>query len=111
MQDVRVGKGDEWREMFEKYSKPIYDDLVAKGVLASWAVHVEDVHTAPNTLRYVVTVSRSAEAEDQVEAAFVAASAKRSEAEREALGAIYRELAVGENHRDYMARVTAGWVK
>jgi hypothetical protein len=111
MQEVRAGQGTDWLNFWEKNSKPVFDDQVAKGALASYVVHYEDVHTAPNSLRYIVTVSNGPAAEDQIEAAMTAASDKRTEAEREAMGRLMRDMTVPEAHRDYMARITAAWFK
>lgn len=111
MQEVRAGQGDAWEKMWEKYSKPVLDELVAKGVLASYAVHYEDVHTAPNSMRFLVSVSTSPEAEDQADAAFTAARAKLSTEERAEFQRLSRELTVPESHRDYMARISAAWFK
>jgi len=111
MQEIRAGQGEAWEKFFEKYSKPVLEELVAKGVLAGWAVHYEDVHTAPNSMRFVVTVSNSPEAEDQADAAFGAARAKLSDAERSEYMRLARELTVPESHRDYLARISAAWYK
>lgn len=110
-QEIRPGQGRDWSDLWDKTTKPVLEEMLGKGALAGYAVHYEDVHTAPNTLRYIVTVSASAAAEDQIEAAFSAAGSKRSESEREALGRLMRDLTVPESHRDYMARVTAAWFK
>jgi len=110
-QEVRPGQGAEWRKLWDRQMKPVLDEMVAAGALASYAIQYEDVHTAPNSYRYVVTVSTSPEGEDQVEAAFAAARAKTSDAEREATGRLARDLTVAETHRDYMARITAAWFK
>ena len=110
-QEIRAGQGGDWMELWKKNNQPILDELLGKGSLASYAIHYEDVHTAPISLRYLVTVSTGAAAEDQIEAAFAAASAKRGEAESEALGRLMRDLTVPESHRDYLARVTAAWFK
>lgn len=110
-QVMRPGKGGDWSKLWEQNAKPVLDELVAQGALAGYSVQNEDVHTAPMTARMVVTVSTSAAAEDQIEAAFAAAAAKRSPEEREALAAQMRELTDTEAHRDYMARVLAAWFK
>ena len=110
-QEIRPGQGKDWKEMWEKYRKPVLDELVAQGALASYAVQFEDVHTASNAFRYLVTVSTSPEAEDQVDAAWSAANDKLSDAEKDALGRTNRELTVPESHRDYMARIVAAWFK
>jgi len=111
MQEVRAGQGADWMKSWEKNTKPVFDDQIAKGPLVSYAVHVEDVHTASNALRYIVTVSRDPAAEDQIEAAMNAAGERRTEAEREAMGRLMRDMTVPEGHRDYMARITAAWFK
>jgi hypothetical protein len=110
-QEIRPGQGKDWKEMWEKYRKPVLDELVAQGALASYAIQVEDVHTASNAYRYLVTVSTSPEAEDQIDAAWSAAGDKLSEAEQAALGRVNRELTVPESHRDYLAKITAAWFK
>lgn len=110
-QHVRAGMEARWKEMWEKVNKPVLDDLVAKGQLLAYWVQYEDVHTAPNSLRFIVTISASADAEDKINAAFDAARAKRSDLENQGLGSIMRELAVPEDHRDYMARITGAWFK
>lgn len=111
MQEVKAGHEKEWRDAWEKYSKPVLDEMVTKGILASYALQAEDVHTGPRSTRFLATVSRSAEAEDQIGAAWDAANARYSDAEREVMRDLIRETTVMENHRDYFARVSAGWVK
>lgn len=110
-QFVKPGQGSVWADLWEKNAKPVLDELVAAGALASYGVYTEDVHTETSTQRMIVTISTSAAAEDQIEAAFTAASAKRTEAERETLAQKNRELTDAPAHRDYMARVTAAWFK
>ena len=110
-QEIRPGQGDDWKATWERNTQPVLDDMVAKGALASYAIQYEDVHTAPNSYRYIVTVSTSPDAEDQVEAAFTAARAKLSDTEKQAMGRINRDLTVPESHRDYMAKIVAAWFK
>ena len=109
--EVRAGHEKEWKESFDTYYKPVLDELVAKGTLVSWALHAEDIHTGPRGLRFLVSVSPSAAAEDEIEAAFTAADAKRGEAQGQLLRNLARESTVMESHRDYLARVSAGWSK
>ena len=111
VQELRPGQGKDWSALWERTSKPVLDDLLAQGTIASYAVQAEDSHTQSSALRWLVTISPSAAAEDQVEAAFDAAISQRSEAEREAFGRLMRDLTVPESHRDYLARITAAWFK
>ncbi|KAB2962462.1 MAG: hypothetical protein F9K18_09795 [Thermoanaerobaculia bacterium] len=110
-QELRPGQGKAWREMWDQQTKPVLDEMVAKGAVASYGIQYEDVHTASNAYRYLFTVSTSPEAEDEIEAAYAAARAKLSDAEGQAMGRINRDLTVPESHRDYMARITAAWFK
>ncbi len=80
---LKAGKAQEWKALWEKGSKPVLDDLLAKGALIAYSVDVEDVHTDNPMWRMVVTVSPTAEADDQYVAAFDAASAKLTPEERQ----------------------------
>ena len=108
---VKAGKGQEWRQLWEKNTKPLYDELVAKGVLVGYAIDVEDVHTASPTLRFVVTVTPSAEAEDQFVAATDAAAEKLTPEERKTRGLTMNELLEPGTHRDMHSRILRHWRK
>lgn len=111
MQEVRAGREQEWKAAWEKYFKPVYDELVANGTLASWAIHGEAVHTQPASMRWIATIAPSAEAQDAADAALAAARAKMSDADRQQMQETAREVGVPESHRDYLAKVSAGWIK
>lgn len=110
-QVVRPGEGGAWLRMWDAYTKPVYEQLLAEGALAGYAVHYEDVHTGPPTVRYIATISTGAAAEDRIEAAQRAARAGLSEGEREAASAASDEMTDGAEHRDYFARILAAWFK
>ena len=108
---VKAGKGQEWRQLWEKNTKPLYDELVAKGVLVGYAIDVEDVHTDSPMLRFVVTLTPSAEAEDQFVAATDAATEKLTPEERKTRGLTMNELLEPGTHRDMYSRVLRHWRK
>jgi hypothetical protein len=108
---LKPGQAAEWRQLFEKNQKPIFDDLVAKGVLLGYSVDVEDVHTDNPLWRHVVTVSPNIEAEDKIAAAFDAAAAKRSDDERKAITAANQATVEPGAHRDMFARIIRHWSK
>ncbi len=110
-QEVRPGEEADWKALWDRTTKPVFEALVASGDLASFSVLREDVHTATSARRAVVTISTSAAAEDRIEAAFAAARAAHSPEEREELSAAARATVVQENHRDSMARLTSAWMK
>jgi len=78
--DHEVGeRTPEWRQGWEQYFKPLYNDLVSKGLLVGYSVDVEDVHTESPLWRrwHVVTLSPNIGTQDKITAAFDAAAAKR----------------------------------
>lgn len=110
-QVMRPGEGGAWLKMWNAYTKPVYEQLMADGALAGYSVQYEDVHTGPPTVRYIATISTSAAGEDQIEAALRASSGERSEGEREAAAAASNGMTDNGEHRDYFARIIAAWFK
>jgi hypothetical protein len=108
---LKAGKARDWQELWEKHEKPLYDELVAKGTLLGYSVDVEDLHTDTPMLRMVVTLTPSAEADDQFIAAADAASATLTPQER-MTRALTREAMLEPGlHRDMYARVIRHWQK
>jgi hypothetical protein len=108
---LKAGKAQEWKQLWDKNTKPLYDDLVAKGALLGYSIDVEDVHTDSPMWRHVVTVSPSAEADDQFVAALDAASAKLTPEERKTQGLMMDGVLEPGAHRDMYARVLRHWRK
>lgn len=108
---VQPGKGPQWRELWEKYSKPSMDANIANGNLLAYSVELEDVHTLDPAVRWVVSVSPSAEADDRATQADEAANQKRSPEERRAIGAAFADVLVPGTHRDFYAKILAYWHK
>lgn len=99
---VKPGKGEEWRELWDKYIKPEADGLLANGTITYYEIQDEDVHTEDPGLRFEVIIYPSAEARDQADAAFFQ---KLSQEEIETIRAAFREVTVPGAHRDYFARI------
>lgn len=108
---VQPGKGAQWRELWEKYNKPSFEAHMASGNLLAYSVEVEEVHTLDPAIRWVVSVSPSAEADDRANAADQAANEKRSSEERRAIGAAFADVLVPGSHRDFYAKILAYWHK
>jgi len=104
---VKPGKGQEWRELGDKYGKPLYDELLANGTITFYSVDVEYVHTYDPGLRYVVYITPTADGVDKVRAAIVARNQKRSAEENRAIGDAFAEVTVAGTHRDFFARILA----
>lgn len=103
---VQPGKGQEWREMFDKYSKPVYDELLANGTILAYWIDVEQVHTDNPGWRYVVYLTPNADALAKVNAAFEGAGQKRGADANRGISRSFADITVAGVHRDYFARVT-----
>ena len=108
---VKPGEGQKWRELWDKYNKPLMDDQLAKGNISYYVIQVEDVHTENPNTRWVVSIYPNAEAMDRLDAAFDAVDQKRSAEERRAIGAAFAEVLAPGTHRDFFARVLSWWHK
>ena len=104
---VQPGKGQEWRELWDKYTKPVYDELLANGTIVFYAINVEQVHTLNPGQRWVVYVAPSADAIDKVRAAFEAAGQKRGADANRGIGQAFADVTVAGVHRDFFANVTS----
>lgn len=102
---VQPGKGQQWRELFEKYNKPVYDELLANGTITHYNLQERYVHTDNPNWRIVVYVTPNAEGIDKVRAAFDAAAQKRGPEANRAVAQAFAEVTVAGVHRDYAARV------
>lgn len=104
---VQPGKAAQWREHWEKYTKPTADELVANGTLSAYAVESQYVATMDPGTRFVVYLAPNAESVDKVGAALAAANQKRSPDERAAVAAALAQLVVAGSNRAFIARATA----
>jgi hypothetical protein len=108
---VKPGQGQAWKQLWEKYNKPLSDELVAKGTAIAWSIDVEDTHTENPGLRFVVSLSPSAEADDQAAAAFDAADEKLTAEEKKTRQLMMDNVLEPGTHRDLYAKVIRYWAK
>ncbi len=104
---TQPGKGQQWRQLWDKYRQPVFDELLNRGTIVFYGIDTEDVHTNDPGLRFVVHVSANAEAEDKIAAAFAAAAGKRSAEENRAIAAAFEDVLQAGTHRDFFARILA----
>ena len=97
---IQPGSSRTWRQLWEKYFKPTYDELLDDGTILSYEVSRQYVHTEDPRWRYIWTVTPSAEAQDKVDAAYNAIL-ERGGAARAALNSV----SIRSEHRDVFARV------
>ncbi len=102
---VQAGKGQEWRALWDKYSKPLFEELMANGTLLMYEVEGEQVHTENPGRVYIVWMTANADAMDKFFAAAAARGQKRSAEENRAIGEAFSAVSVPSAHRDIFARV------
>jgi hypothetical protein len=82
---VKPGKGGDYRRTWEKYNKPVFDKLVADGVVLAYGLAVEDIKTDGDWTHFVWIATATMAAADKIGPAFAADRARRSEEERNAI--------------------------
>jgi hypothetical protein len=108
---LKPGKSTEWRQVFDKFFKPVLDDQVAKGVLLGYSIDQENVHTESPLWRHLAMVLPNIEAEDKMSSAMETAVAQLSPADRVLASTSNEYLYETAAHRDLFARVLRHWAK
>jgi hypothetical protein len=98
--DVKPGEMREYNDLVKKLIVPVYEKLMADGVVTSYGVDTEDYHQEKlgRVSEYVTTAD--AAGLDQVTKAFDDAFTGNP-----ALGDAFRALVERENHRDFLTRL------
>ena len=105
------GKAQDYMALYDKYTKPVLEQLYKDGALTAYGVDAELAHTGDPAFRFFWQMLPDADALDKVQAAWAAARAKRTPEERRAIGQAFAELTDGSAHRDSQASVIAYSVK
>jgi hypothetical protein len=102
---VKPGKGREWFEMFKRFQQPVYEKLLAGGVILGYGIDREYVHTMSGGYRGVWVLLPDADAIDKEAAAFDAEFSGRSPEEGRMMQSAMAEMTVADQHRDGIERV------
>jgi hypothetical protein len=105
MDSVRIKPGhmQNLMTLFKKYDQPVYDKLVADGVIYAYELDVEAVHTMEPGLVWTFVTMPDLGAKDKVDAAFEEAEKKLSEGERDMVEKAYMDMVVPGSHRDSLS--------
>ena len=95
---VKPGKMNEFSDVFAKYQKPIYDKLVADGVLIGYSVDTEIIHSDAASMVWIITVMADLGAKDKVMAV------TRAAPDRRAAQVAMDALTVEGSHRDNISQ-------
>src|SRR5437868_2066803 len=104
---LQPGKRDEWREWWDKYQKPMYEQFLRDGLITSYEIDTGEVHTMDAGWVYLAYVAPSLEAVDKINNAFRIRVEKRAPEENQAINSGLQAIAVAGSHRDYMARANS----
>jgi len=104
MEKVKPGKMPVARMMFRHHDKPVEDQLVRDGVIYSYQMDVEAIHTMEPGAVWFLILAPGLESMDKIRSAFAAAQEKMSEADRRALEAMEEEVFDRKAHRDSVSR-------
>lgn len=89
---VKPGKAAEYRSAWEKFNKPTYDKLVADGVVLAYGLSTEAIKTDSDFTHFVWVGVANMAGFDKVAAAFDAANANRTPAERSEITGTFTSL-------------------
>jgi hypothetical protein len=101
---VKPGKGADYRSAWEKYNKPVYDKLLADGVVLAFGLAVEELKTDGDFTHFVWIAFPNMAAVDKVGPAFSADRARRSEEERTAIAELFTSVAEPDKARSIVTR-------
>ena len=101
---VKPGKGADYRRAWEKYNKPVYDKLVADGVVAAYGLGVEEVKTDGEFTHFIWVATANMAALDKVGPAFAADRNRRSEEERTSITELFASVTEPDKARSMVLR-------
>ena len=101
---VKPGKGPDYRRTWEKYNKPIFDKLVADGVVLAYGLAAEDVKTDGDWTLFGWIATANMAAADRSGPACAADRARRSEKERNEITEAFLDATEPDKARSIIAR-------
>jgi hypothetical protein len=101
---VKPGKGPDYRRTWEKYNKPVFDKLVADGVVLAYGLAAEEVKTDGDWTHFVWIATANMAAADKIGPAFAADRARRSEKDRNEITQDFLEATEPDKARSMVTR-------
>ena len=101
---AKPGKGNDYRRTWEKYNKPVFDKLVADGVILAFGLSTEAVRTEGNFTHYVWMATTNMGGLDKIAAAFAADRARRTEDERNSITQAFNDATEPDMARSIVTR-------
>jgi len=101
---INPGKYFEWKAAFDKYNEPVYDKLIASGVIGGMGIGTEEARSAGEFTHYTYVSAANLGAFDKLRDAFIADRNARSAEERAAISALFNSLTEPTMARQFMLR-------
>lgn len=101
---VKPGKGADYRRTWEKYNKPVFDKLIADGVVLAYGLSVEEVKTDGEFTHFVWMATADMSGLDKIAAAFAADRARRSEEERNSIAELFTSVTEPDKARSIVTK-------
>ncbi len=101
---IQPGKKDQWREWWDKYQKPMYDQFLVDGLVNMYEIDSGEMHTMDPNIVYLIYVSSTADALDKINNAFISRGKSLSRDEAREMANGLDAVVVAGSHRDYFAR-------
>lgn len=101
---VKPGKGADYRRTWEKYNKPIFDKLVADGVILAFGLATEAIKTDGDFTHFVWIATANMAGLDKVAAALAADRARRTEDERNSIAQAFTDVTEPDKARSVVTR-------
>jgi hypothetical protein len=101
---VKPGKFGEWRRTWEKYNKPVFDKLIADGVLLAYGLSVEEVKTDGDFTHFVWMATADMSGMDKIGPAFTADRARRPQEEQDSIADQFASLTEPDKARSIVTR-------
>jgi hypothetical protein len=101
---VKPGKGGDYRKAWEKYNKPVYDKLIADGVILGYGLDVEEVRTSGEFTHFTWVDTKDLAGMDKLRAAFIADREHRTQEEQDAIANLFGSLLDADASRASVAR-------
>ena len=101
---VKPGKGADYRRTWEKYNKPVFDKLLADGVLLAFGMGTEEIKTDGEWTHFIWMATANMAGLDKIAAAFAADRARRTEDERNSIADAFTSVTEPDKARSLVTR-------
>jgi len=101
---AQPGKGAEYQQTWEKYNKPVFDKLLADGVLLAYGLSVEEVKTDGDFTHFVWMATADMSGMDKIRQAFAADRNRRTADEQASIAAQFTQVTEPDKARSIVTR-------